>query len=111
VQTYSVPANGYFTDFLHKIVSGLPAFVGALLLAIVGYMVARIVASSILLILHRVRLNERLHAGKGGNIIQRAVPNPAQVVSKLTFWVVFLFALSLAISILGIPTFVDFIQP
>lgn len=100
----------YVNDFLHHIVNGLPKLLGALLILFIGYLIARGVQSIVRRALFKARLNEHLHSGQGGNIIQRAIPNPARFVASIAYWVIFLFALSIAVSALGIPALVEFIR-
>jgi len=106
----ALAANGYIAELLHNIVNGLPAFLSALLILLIGYLISRLLAGITLALLHQLRLNERLHTGQGGTFIQRAVPNPAQLLSQLTFWALFLFAVSMAASSLGLPALVEFVR-
>jgi hypothetical protein len=103
-------ARNYLHDFLSHIVNGLPKFLGALLILIIGYFVARAVASLVARLLERARLDKHLHAGHGGNVIQRAVPSPTNLLAKVTYWIVFLFSISIAVSVLGIPVLVDLVR-
>lgn len=100
----------FLNDFIETIVGGLPAFLGALVILIIGYFVGKGLAAAVHRLLVGIRLDQRLHTGHGGNIIQRAFPSPTNLLAKLTFWVVFLFGLSIAVSVLGIPVLVDFVR-
>lgn len=104
------PAGSYLSDFLQHIVDGLPEFLGALAILIIGYFIAKAVAAGVHRLLNKVELNHRVHAGSGGNIIQRALPDPAGLTSKIVYWIIFFFAVSLAVSVLGIPALVDFLR-
>jgi hypothetical protein len=106
----STSAGDYLADFLHKVVAALPAFLGAVLVLIVGYIIAKVVAKAVLAGLRRANLDRHLHTGKGGNLIQRAVPSPTRLVAKLAFWAIFFLAISLAVSVLGIPALVDLVR-
>lgn len=103
-------AGDYVSDFLGHIVDGLPKFLGALLIILIGYLVAKAVAAAVHNILGRAQLNQRLHSGQGGNILQRAIPNPMGTIATIVYWVIFLFAISIAVSYLGIPVLVDFVK-
>jgi hypothetical protein len=100
----------YANDFFTHIIDGLPRFIGAIAIIIIGYFVAKAVAAAVHNMLGRAQLNQRLHAGRGGNFIQKAIPNPMGVVAALTYWVIYLFAISLAVSVLGIPVLIDFVR-
>lgn len=96
-------ARSYLSNFLHQVANGLPRFLGFLVILLISYIVAKVLAVILFKALEAARLNQHLHAGKGGNLIQRALPDPASVLSKLGFWLIFLFGLSIAVSSLGIP--------
>jgi hypothetical protein len=103
-------AGDFVRNFLTHIVNGLPKFLGAVLILIVSYFVAKGIAAVIHNALGRAQLNQRLHAGKGGNIIQRAIPNPMGVIASIAYWVIFLFGASIAVSYLGIGFLEAFIR-
>lgn len=110
MQQTSKSVGDYVSDFFTKIVSGLPAFLGALAILIIGYFIAKAVAAAVHNLLGRAQLNQRLHAGTGGNFIQKAVPNPMGLIASVVYWIIFFFAVSLAVSVLGIPVLVDFVR-
>lgn len=93
-----------------QIVNGLPEFLGALVILLIGYIVAKVLAATVRKTLRAMQLDTRLHAGKGGNVIERAIPSPTRLASRLTFWVVFLFSISIAVAVLGIPVLVDMVR-
>lgn len=100
----------YVSDFLTHIVNGLPRFIEALVIILIGYIIARAVAAAVHNLLGRAQLNQRLHAGKGGNFIQRALPNPMGLIASIVYWIIFLFGISIAVSVLGVPAFTDFLK-
>jgi hypothetical protein len=51
-----------------------------------------------------------VHAGAGGNVLQRAIPDPSELISKIVYWVIFFFGVSLAVSVLGISVLADFVR-
>lgn len=106
MQTNPHTFGDYVRTFLDHIVNGLPRFIGAIIILIIAYFVAKALAALVHNALGRAQLNQRLHTGKGGNFIQRAIPNPMGLVASITYWVVFLFGLSIAVDYLG----VSFIQ-
>jgi hypothetical protein len=76
MENNSKSAGDYVSDFLSHIVNGLPRFIEALVILLIGYLIAKAVAAAVHNILGRAQLNQRLHSGAGGNFIQRALPNP-----------------------------------
>ncbi|HEX8182710.1 MAG TPA: hypothetical protein VF575_03860 [Candidatus Saccharimonadales bacterium] len=103
-------ASRYLDNFLEHIVNGIPKLLGALVVLLIGYFVAKAISAAIRKLLQTAKLNQHVHAGKGGNIIQRAVPDPTNLLATIVYWVVFLFAISIAVSVLGIPVLVDFVR-
>jgi hypothetical protein len=100
----------YISSFLDKIIAGLPEFLGALAILFIGWIVAKSVAAAVHNLLGKAQLNQRLHSGQGGNILQKAIPNPMGLIASVVYWVIFLFSVSIAVSVLGIPVLVDFIR-
>jgi small-conductance mechanosensitive channel len=99
-------AGNYFDTFARRVVDALPAVLGALIVLLIGYVIARILETLVEKSLETLRLDSRLHQAHGGRTIQRVVPHPSRLVSQITFWVVFFFAISLAVSVLGIPALI-----
>lgn len=100
----------YVNNFVTQIVEGLPRFLGFLVILFIGWLIAKAVSAAVHNVLGRAQLNQRLHSGAGGNVIQRAIPNPMGLIATITYWVVFLFAASIAVSVLGIPALVQIVE-
>lgn len=96
-------SSDYISNFFHQLANVVPKFLGFLLILLIGYIISKVIASLVRKALAAVRLNQRLHTGQGGNLLQRAIPNPTEVISRVVFWLLILFTLSVAVSILGIP--------
>lgn len=107
---YMADTTSYAHTFLQHIINGLPVLIGALVLFIVGWLVAKVVATAVHKLLDSAHLNQHLHSGQGGNMLQRMIPDPAGLVATVVFWVILWFAISLAISVLGVPALIDFLR-
>lgn len=103
-------AGDHVNNFVAQIVDGLPRFLGALAIIFIGYLIAKAVAAAVHNLLGRAQLNQRVHAGTGGNFIQKAIPNPMGLIATVVYWVIFFFAISIAVSVLGIPVLVQFVE-
>src|SRR3954453_12707714 len=79
----------------------LPALLGALAILLIGYIVARVVGGLVSRVTQRAGLDRALHGGPGGNYISRVTNRPSKVIGTLTFWAIFLAAISLAATALG----------
>lgn len=87
----------------------LPSFIGALLIVFIGHLIAKALSRTVRRLLGQAQFDSRLHAGHGGNMLQRAVPEPTYIIERITYWVIFLGGLSLAASVLGIDALNRFI--
>lgn len=100
----------FVRNFIAHIVNSLPRFLAAIGILIISYFVAKAVAAVVHNALGRAQLNQRLHSGKGGNFIQRAIPNPMGTIASIVYWIIFLFGLSIAVDYLGIGFLEAFIR-
>src|SRR3954452_742818 len=87
----------------------LPALLGALAILLIGYVVAKVVSRLVARLTRRAGLDRALHGGPGGTVVSRAVPEPSGLLGTLTFWALFLAAVSLAATALGIEALTAFI--
>jgi Conserved TM helix len=90
----------------------LPKLIGFLVILIVGYVVARIVKAIIVKVLDRFHLDRRLHESPAGNYVERFSPgaSPSRLVGGVSFWIIFIFALTAAIGALRIPAVTAFMN-
>jgi Conserved TM helix len=87
----------------------LPALIGALAILVIGYFVAKFLGGLVSRVLQRAGLDRTLHAGAGGNFVQRVTSSPSRLVGTLTFWAILLGTISLAVSVLGIEALTNFV--
>jgi hypothetical protein len=87
----------------------LPRVVGFVAVLLIGYLIAKLVGNLIYRATHRAGLDRTVHQGAGGNFIQRAVPSPSRLLGRVAFWLLFLGAVSIAASVLGIGALTAFI--
>jgi hypothetical protein len=87
----------------------LPRLAGAIAVLLIGYLVAKLVAKILAKVLMRVGLDRTLHSGQGGNFVQRVTDSPSGLLGRIAFWAIFLGAISLAASVLGIAALTGFV--
>jgi hypothetical protein len=87
----------------------VPNFVGFLAILIVGYFVAKIIGSLIRRLLERAGLDRTLHSGTAGSFISRVTSSPSHLLGRITFWLIFIGAISIAVDVLGIAALEDFV--
>jgi hypothetical protein len=93
--------QGAFTTFL----SYVPNVVGALLVLIIGYIIARLIRAGISRLLLKVRVDEKLTHGSGGEYVARFSPQgkPSQLVGLVVQYVLMVFVIVSAVGTLNIP--------
>src|SRR3954463_5404984 len=89
----------------------LPRLLGFLLILLIGYIVARVVKGVLTKVLERVGLDRALHTGSTGQYVNRVAPDakPSRTIGAIAFWFLFLGAISIAVSQLGITALTDFV--
>jgi small-conductance mechanosensitive channel len=97
-----------FTTFVNY----LPQLLGAIVVLIVGFIVAKILDKVITKLLRRAKVDDRLTAGSGGRFVEKVSPggSPARLVGGVVFWVIMLFVISSAIGTLNIPALTGFMN-
>lgn len=85
-----------------SVVAFLPQLVGALVLLLIGYVVAKVIEWVVRKALSTAHFDAMLLKSPAGGMVQRVFESPTRFTSSLTFWLVFLGGVSLAISALEI---------
>lgn len=87
----------------------LPNLVGALVILLVGWIVARVVKSLVVRGLRGVGLDGMITKGRVGEYVTRVVHDPSELVGVVAFWMVLLGTISLAVTALGIDALTAFV--
>ena len=97
-----------FTTF----VSYIPQVIGALLVLLIGYIIARLLRAGITRLLQRVRLDQRLTHGSGGEYVARFSPegSPSKLVGLVVQYVLMVFVVVSAVGTLNIPAVTGFVN-
>lgn len=80
----------------------LPNLIAFLVVLVVGYIVARLLANVLGRALHGVGLDRILTEGHGGRYVSQVTESPSRLLARIAFWALFLGAVSLAVSVLGV---------
>jgi hypothetical protein len=96
--------DGFF-DFL-------PNLLGFLVILLVGYVVARLVATAVRTVLEKVHVDRRLHDSSANRYVDAVLPgaSPANGIARVVFWLIFIFFATVAIGALGIPAATGFMN-
>ncbi|NMO88474.1 mechanosensitive ion channel family protein [Actinomycetospora sp. TBRC 11914] len=97
-----------FTTLLNYV----PNIIGALLVLVIGYIIARLIRAGISRLLHRVHVDDKLTHGRGGEYVARFSPKgqPSQLVGLVVQWVLLVFVIVSAVGTLNIPAVTGFVN-
>ena len=90
--------NGF--DAFFSFIPNLAAF---LIILIVGYVVAKLLAALIRRLLDRTNLDETVEGGRGGRYFAGSRSSPSNLLARVVFWVLMLGVFALAFTALGLP--------
>ena len=97
---------------LDEFIAFLPRLIGFLIILLIGWLIARLVKALVVKALEGVGIDRALSSGTAGPYVARAMPNtrPSEVIGTLAFWFLFLGAIAIAVSQLGIAALDNFVQ-
>jgi len=90
----------------------VPALIGAMVILLAGYLLARLIERGVERLLRRIHLNQLLDRGGVMQAVERSGShlNPTRVIANLIFWLVMFAVLLLAASALGLQSLADVLQ-
>ena len=89
----------------------LPKLLGFVIVLAIGWIIAKVVKTAVTKLGQKVGLDRALHSGTTGQYVDRVAPNtsPSGLIGTLAFWFIFLGALAIAVSQLGIAALDNFV--
>lgn len=97
-------------DLLSSIAHWLPQLLGSLIILLIGYLVSRAVEGLVKQVLLRMRFDHFLKRGTAGSYIGRVIASPVALIGSVTFWLLWLTAISIAVTVLGVPALTSFVN-
>ena len=99
--TFVQPLQNALSTFL----SYLPQLVGAIIILIIGYIVAKVLQAVVTRVLRGIGFENWMERGGIKQFFDRAQTRqtPTSIIGKLVFWFVFIIAVTMAADALGIP--------
>jgi Conserved TM helix len=90
----------------------VPNLIAFLVILVVGYFIAKLVAGIVRKALEKLGLDRALHESDAGQYVERLTPgaSPSNGVSRVVFWIAFAFVLTAAIGALKIPAVTAFMN-
>lgn len=90
-----------------SIIAFLPNLLAALLILLVGGIIASVLAKLTQRILKRMRFDRAIHSSPAGTAVSRVVESPSYFTGRVVFWLVMIGAISLAVAALNLPILND----
>jgi hypothetical protein len=98
------------TSAWSNVITFVPKLAAALLIILVGYLLAKVVASVLNKVLERVGFDRAVERGGIKQALARSKYDPSDIIAKLAFWLIFLVALQLAFGVFGPNPISDLLQ-
>lgn len=97
---------------LQALIGFLPTLIGALVILLVGYIIAKVLQKVIQTVLQKAGVDRKMRDTQVGDWLDRLGPKgtPSMLTGRVVFWLVFLFALVTAIGALGITAVSTFMN-
>lgn len=89
-------------QILGRIINFVPNLIGALLILLIGYWISTMIAKVVTRSLRRLHFDRAVHTSAIGNTASRMIENPSRLAGTVTFWLLFLGVISLAVSALDL---------
>lgn len=101
-----------FQNAMDSLIGFLPNLLGALLLLLIGFIIAKLIQAVTRKALESIGLDRHLAGSDANQYVERVMPgaSAANGISRVVFWLVFAFFIFSAIAVLGIPELTGFMD-
>lgn len=90
-------------DIIRTIILAVPKVVDAIIIFIIGYVIAMILKTVIAGILKKTGLNHKVAKAPQGSAIRKITQDPAKLIGSLVYWLIMIYVVTLAILALRVP--------
>src|ERR671917_445935 len=106
----AVDFQGGITSAWSNVITFVPKLAAALLIILVGYLIAKVIASVLNKVLERVGFDRAVERGGIRQALARSKYDPSDIIAKLAFWLIFLVSLQIAFGVFGPNPISDLLQ-
>jgi Conserved TM helix len=106
----AVDFQGGVSSAWSNVITFVPKLAAALLIILVGYLLAKVVAGVLDKVLERVGFDRAVERGGLKQALARSKYDPSDIIAKLTFWLLFLISLQIAFGVFGPNPISDLLQ-
>jgi Conserved TM helix len=89
------------SDAWSNVITFVPKLAAALLIILIGYLIAKVVAGVLNKVLERVGFDRAVDRGGIKQTLARSKYDPSDIIAKLAFWLIFLVTLQIAFGVFG----------
>jgi hypothetical protein len=97
----AVDFQGGVTSAWANVITFVPKLAAALVIILVGYLIARVIAGILNKVLERVGFDRAVERGGIKQALARSKYDPSDIIAKLAFWLIFLITLQIAFGVFG----------
>jgi hypothetical protein len=97
----AVDFQGSVTSAWSNVITFVPKLAAALLIILVGYLIAKVIAGILNKVLERVGFDRAAERGGIKQALARSKYDPSDIIAKLAFWLIFLVTLQIAFGVFG----------
>ncbi|MFL5880690.1 MAG: mechanosensitive ion channel family protein, partial [Actinomycetota bacterium] len=97
----AVDFQGGVSSAWSNVITFVPKLAAALVIILVGYLLAKVVASVLDKVLERVGFDRAVERGGVKQALARSKYDPSDIIAKLAFWLLFLVSLQIAFGVFG----------
>jgi hypothetical protein len=106
----AVDFQGGVASAWSNVITFVPKLAAALLIILVGYLLARVITSVLDKVLERVGFDRAVERGGLKQALAKSKYDPSDIIAKLAFWLIFLVTLQLAFGVFGPNPVSDLLQ-
>jgi hypothetical protein len=106
----AVDFQGGVSSAWSNVITFVPKLAAALVIILVGYLIAKVIAGVLNKVLERVGFDRAVERGGLRQALARSKYDPSDIIAKLAFWLIFLVTLQLAFGVFGPNPISDLLQ-
>ena len=97
----AVDFQGGVSSAWSNVITFVPKLAAALVIILVGFLLAKVIASVLNKVLERVGFDRAVERGGIKQALARSKYDPSDIIAKLAFWLIFLVTLQIAFGVFG----------
>lgn len=107
----AVSVGDSFQQTLDSFFAFLPKLIGALLVLLIAFIIAKVVKKAVTALLQKLDVDQKLKDSPAGSSVDKVTPDsgPSGLIGTIAFWFIFLFGIVVALTTLGISGVNEFL--